>query len=141
MRRTLAYRVAMRSHRTTWALASYAAIVLAFRLGLERSSVSRGLGENFRYAFASFSLLLAPLWFFGFGLGEWIRERFRSRLVITLLPALLGLPYIVFAQHAGNLHPGLAAGMFLLPVALAALLQTSRTPAMTWQDAVALATL
>src|SRR5438874_1365513 len=46
----------VRTRRSTFVLASYAAIVLAFRLGLEHSSIGRGLGGNFRYAFASFAL-------------------------------------------------------------------------------------
>src|SRR5438874_1460001 len=100
----------VRSNRSTFALASYAAIVLAFRIGLEQSSVGRELGSNFRYAFANFAFLLAPLWFFGFGAGEWLRDHL-SRLPRIVLPAVLGLPYLIFATHAGNLHWPLAVAM------------------------------
>ena len=132
----------VRTHRSTLALAGYAAILLAFRLGLEQSSIGRELGGHFRYAFAGFALLLAPMWFFGFGAGEWIRERIRSRLLVMVLPAMLGFPYVIFALHAGNLHWPLAAAMFLLPTALAALLEFSRPPAkLSWQDCLALSVL
>ena len=86
----------MKNTRTTWALASYAAIVLAFRIGLARSTVGLSLGADLTPAFASFLLLLVPLWFFGFGAGEQLRNAVRSRWLRMVLPALLGIPYLVF---------------------------------------------
>ena len=132
----------VKSHRTTWALGTYATLVLMFRIGLEQSSMGRELGGNFRYAFASFALLLAPLWFFGFGAGEWIRKHARSLWMRILLPALLGIPYLVFAKHSGNLQWQVAIEMFLFPVALAAVIELTKIPAqLSWQDGLVLGAL
>jgi uncharacterized protein len=128
--------------RTTWALASYAAIVLAFRLGLARSTVGLSLGANLAPGFASFALLLAPLWFFGFGAGEHLRDAIRSRWLRILLPALLGVPYLVFALPSGNFHWQFAVTMFMLPPALAAFLELSALPPKLFrQDVVVIAVL
>jgi membrane protease YdiL (CAAX protease family) len=132
----------LKNHRTTWGLASYVCILAAFRLGLARWAITNGLGKSLPYAFASFALLLAPLWFFGFGAGEWLRERIRSRWLRIALPAVLGAPYLVFAFPAGVLHSWLAAAVCLLPLALASFLEFSDLPSkLTWQDAVVLGVL
>jgi len=115
---------------------------VAFRLGLSRWTIAVSLGENLPYAFASFALLLAPLWLFGFGAGEWLRDAIRSRWLRIALPAQLGIPYLVFALATGNFHWSLAAAMFALPVVLAALLEFSAPPTkFAWQDVVVLGIL
>lgn len=132
----------MKNTRTTCALASYAAIVLAFRVGLARSTVGLSLGADLTPGFASFLLLLAPLWFFGFGAGEQLRNAVRSRWLRMVLPALLGIPYLVFALPTGNFHWQFAVTMFGLPLVLAAFLELSVPPSkLCWQDAVVLAAL
>jgi uncharacterized protein len=101
-----------------------------------------GLGENLPHAFASFALLLSPLWFFGFGAGEWLQDTVRSRWLRIVLPAVLGVPYLVFAFPPGDFHWSLAAAMFVLPVGLAALLELSVLPAkLAWLDGVVLGIL
>ena len=130
----------MRITRSTLALASYAGLVFVFRFGLERSSLGAALGGSFRYAFASFALLLAPLWFFGFGLGDWMAERIRSRALRILLPGLLVIAPLVFGLRGGNPNWLVIFEMFALPVILAALLELSvREPKMVWQDGFVLA--
>jgi CAAX protease family protein len=131
----------LKIHRTTWALASYAVIVFAFRFGLQRSSVGQALGARLPYAFSSFALLLVPLWGFGFGAGDWLRERLGSRAARTLCGALLVVPYLVFAIHGGQFQWNLAIIMAGLPVVLAGLLTSSNSSKMSWQDVVVLATL
>jgi CAAX protease family protein len=114
----------------------------AFRLGLSRWTIAVSLGENLPYAFASFALLLAPLWFFGVGAGEWLRDAIRSRWLRVALPALLGIPYLMFAFATRDFHWSLAALMFVLPVVLAALLEFSALPPkFAWQDVVVLGIL
>lgn len=128
--------------RTTWALASYAAIVLAFRLGLPRSTAGLSLGANLAPGFASFALLLAPLWFFGFGAGEHLRDAIRSRWLLIFLPVLLGVPYLVFALPSGNFHWQFGVTMFVLPPALAAFLELSALPPKLFrQDVLVIAVL
>src|SRR5204862_1815795 len=61
--------------RKTWAIALFAGILLAMRIGIARSGIAASLDGQLRPALLSFALLLAPLWFFGFGLGEWLAQR------------------------------------------------------------------
>lgn len=131
----------MKGRNTTWALASYAAIVFAFRYGLERSAVGQVLGGHLPLAFSSFALLLGPLWFFGFGAGEWLREKLSSRTARMAAGVSLVVPYLVFAIPTRDFQWTLALTMCGLPVVLAALLESSPSSQFTWQDAGALATL
>lgn len=131
----------MRSKRTTWALASYAAIVFAFRYGVERSPIGLALGSQIVVAFASFALLLAPLWFFGFGAGEWLRERLSTRSLRILAGAALGIPYLVYAIPSGSFQWSMAVLMFGLPLVLAGLLESAPSSKMNWQDGFVLAAL
>jgi len=102
----------VRSRRTTWALASYAAIIFAFRYEVERSSIGLVIGPQLIAAFSSFGLLLAPLWFFGFGAGEWLRERLSARPLRVLAGAALGIPYLVYAMLSSNFQWSMALLMF-----------------------------
>lgn len=131
----------MRNRQTTWALASYAVIVFAFRFGLERSVIGQGMGTRLPFAFSSFALLLAPLWFFGFGAGEWLHDRLSLLVLRITTGALLGIPYLVFAIPTGNFHWTPAIIMIALPVVLAALLGSAGSSKWSWQDAIVLATL
>jgi uncharacterized protein len=128
--------------RTTWALAAFAVLIAIFRIGLSRSTVALTLGPDLPYAFGSFTLLLAPLWFFGFGAGEWIRNFVRAPLLRVLLPGLLIIPYLVFAWPTHNFHLQALALMLALPIALGALLQYTRWPeSLTWHHIVVLTVL
>jgi len=132
----------VRVNRTTWALASYAAILYVLRVGLEGSSLGQALGPHLRFAFASFALLLAPLWLFGFGAGDWLRQRMRFRVLRIVVPASLGIPYLAFAYGVGHLDASVAAAIFGVPVALAALLELApRSPKLLWQDTLTLTIL
>ena len=131
----------MRSNRTTWALASYAAIIFAFRYGVERSSIGAALGSQLVVVFASFALLLAPLWFFGFGAGDWLRERLSTRPLRIVAGVALGIPYLIYAIPSGSFQWSMAVLMFGLPIVLASLLETSPSSKMSWQDGIVLAAL
>jgi uncharacterized protein len=127
---------------TTWALASFACILAAIRFGVARSTLALSLGERLPFAFASFALLLAPLWFFGFGAGAWLRAAIHTRPMRIAMPALLGIPYLVFALPTGNFHLQPTALMFALPMVLAALLELAPVPPiLAWQDALVMAVL
>ena len=132
----------VRVNRTTWVLASYAAILYVLRVGLEGSSLGQALGPHLRFAFASFALLVAPLWFFGFGAGNWLRQRLRFRILRIVAPASLGIPYLVFAYGVDHFDASIAAAIFGVPVALAALLELApRSPKLLWQDTLTLTIL
>ncbi len=129
----------LKTSRTTWALASYAVIMAAFRIGVSRSMLAANLGPILPYAFASFALLLAPVWFCGFGAGEWLYGALRWPAARIAVAALLGVPYLVFAVPAGTLQTRLVILMCGLPVLLAVLLELSpATGKLVWQDLVAL---
>src|SRR5258707_13413747 len=103
------------------AVVSYALIVLALWLEVcAHPSFSANLGPTLPFAFASGALLLAPLWFFGFGAGEWLRDHLRSVLLRVFLPASLSIPYLIYAFPAGEFRWQIAFIMIALPVILAA---------------------
>lgn len=115
----------------------FCAILVVFWFGLQRSAAALG-GFSISRAFASFALLLAPLWFFGFGAAE----------PLKLLPAWakilgassLALPYFVFTAGTGNFYWRAALIVVALPVLLAGFLELPRLPReMTWRDAAVLA--
>jgi uncharacterized protein len=119
---------------------SYAAVLGALWLVILRHpALSASLGGALPYAFASGALLLAPLWFFGFGAGEWLKAAVHSRLLRIFLPGTLGAAYLVFAVPASVFRWQVAVVIFSLPVLLAAFLELPRLPPkMTWRDAVVL---
>src|SRR5437667_9191819 len=117
--------------RKTWAIALFAGILLAMRIGIARSGIAASLDGQLRPALLSFALLLAPLWFFGFGLGEWLAQRLRSPWSRVAFPALLGVPYLVFAFPAGTLRWSVAIVVFLLTVVISATLD-SCAPMRIW---------
>ncbi len=132
----------MHRNRITWALAAYALIVFALRVGIARTPIATSLGVRLPYALASFVLLLAPIWFFGFGAGDWLRERMQSRLVRILLPSSLGIPALLFEVSEPAPHWQPVVLMFVLPVILATLLENcSNSALMTWQDGAVLSSL
>lgn len=132
----------MHRSRTTWALATYALIVFAFRVGIAHTPIAASLGVRLPYALSSFVLLLAPLWFFGFGAGDWLRDQTGSRAARILLPCLLGVPALLYEVFEPARHWQPVVLMFVVPVILATLLESSSNSArMTWQDGAVLASL
>lgn len=93
---------------------------------------------SFPQLFASFALLLAPLWFFGFGAAEPLKKL--SPYLKIFMAASLGLPYLVFALGTPDFSWRAALIVIALPVLLAASLEFPKLPReMTWQDITALA--
>ena len=117
-------------------------IVFAFRIGITRTVIAASLGGRLPAALLSFVLLLAPLWFFGFGAGEWLRDAVRPRAARILLGSTLGIPSLIFSLTETGRHWQPVALMFVLPIVLSALIESSSAvPKMTWQDVVVLASL
>ncbi len=87
----------------------------------------------------SLALLLAPLWFFGFGLGESLRNKLRSRWQRLLAPGLLVVPYLLFAIHTHEARWTILAAMFAVAIGSTAILESCRSnPWLAWQDIVVL---
>lgn len=115
-------------------MGSYAGVLaLAWFEARNHAALMAGLGGHFAYAFVSLAWLLAPLWFFGFGAGEWLRNSLRSQSLRVVLPALLGIPYLVSAIPARDVHGGLLIPLFLLPVTLAALGERAGSSKLIWR--------
>ena len=120
----------------------YLLLLIGVCFGVRHSSLQQSLGQNLPCACLSFALLLAPLWFFGFGATKWIPHLPAPRSLRIVLLATLALPYIAFSLCAGQFHWALAVAILGLPIALAILLEFSDlTPKLGWQDVVVLAIL
>jgi uncharacterized protein len=122
------------------AVVSYIAILVALWLEIRNHpAFSANLGALLPYAFASGASLLAPLWLFGFGAGEWLKTVVRSSWRRIFLPASLGLSYLLIAIPAGDFRWQVAVIIFSLPILLAAFLELPGLPSqMTWRDGTVL---
>ena len=112
----------MTKPRVYVATSIYAAALLLFWLVSHHSQPASELGHRFPFAFISFALLLAPLWFFAFGAGDCIRGRLQTPSKRISASALLGVPYLVFALPSGEFR-WLMIVIFAIPVVLSAVLQ------------------
>lgn len=89
-------------------------------------------------AFASFALLLAPLWFFGFGLAEPLKAL--SPWSKILDAGFLALPYFVFALRTPDFEWRATVIVVAFPTLLAAFFELPHLPReLTWRDFAALA--
>ena len=126
----------IRAMRNRWlgiGVGGYAVILAAFWIGVRYSATSATLGVGFPRTFASFALLLAPLWFFAFCDAEPLQE-YGSGLQIGLA-ALLAVPYLVFAAGTSVFQTRMALAMLVFPVLLAGFLALPQLSAkMTWRD-------
>ncbi len=129
----------LRSLRWGAGVCSFALLLIAFWFAAQHFSIEQRIGGHLPSTFAAFALLLAPYWFFGFGLAEALCG-VRHRALRVLLPGTLVIPYIVFSLPRGEFR---AAYGLLLPaicIALACLFEFLRPKceAISWQDVVAL---
>jgi uncharacterized protein len=120
---------------------TYAALLLAFWLTARMFALESRIGGHMPSTFASFALLLAPYWAFGFGAAERLRSWLRMPSWRVMAPGLLLVPYLFFALPRGEFRPGMAAVLFAIPVGIAALFEFLLPPdsGLCWQDAVVLA--
>jgi uncharacterized protein len=119
------------------AIAVYGALLTGLWAGFRHSALALFLSIGFPRVFASFALLLAPLWFFGFGAGEPLK-RLPSWSKIAL-PALLSIGYFAFAAGTNIFSWRAALIVTIFPVLLTAFLELPRLEKqMTWRDGVAL---
>lgn len=128
----------MRTARLSVSVLAYCAILVVLGIGFHRAPNLATASVNFGRAFASFALLLAPLWFFGFGAAEPLKAL--PSVAKIGFAGLLALPYFVFALGTGDFYWRTAVIVIALPVLLTAFLglpQLSRK--MGWRDVAALA--
>jgi membrane protease YdiL (CAAX protease family) len=120
---------------------TYALVLVAFWLVAQHFSVAARIGGHMPSAFLSFALLLAPYWFFGFGIAPWLDAHLTSHLSRVLAPGSLVIPYLLFSLPRTEFQWRYGVVLFLIPVGLAALFEfvPPRTPKLCWQDVLALA--
>jgi uncharacterized protein len=117
---------------------SYAVLLAAFWLAARQFHVTTAL-DHFPSAFATFALLLAPYWFFGFGMADKLRARLRARWMRIMAPSLLVIPYLVYAVPRREFSPFYGLMFLLLPAGIAALLELLPADGgITWQDVAVL---
>jgi hypothetical protein len=125
--------------RALCAAFAFALLLFGFWQQAQRPSFVHAVGGHVPSAFACFALLLAPIWFFGFGAGDWVRERLTSRIARLGLPLLLAVPYLVFAIPRDEFQWRYALTFGLIPVALSTLFEFAQLEQkFAWQDAVVL---
>jgi len=116
----------------------FSALMLALWFGFHTSDLAISLGSRWARAFASFVLLLAPLWFFGFVAAEPLKA-VPSWGKIASASVLAG-PYFVFALGTSEFQFRAAIIVIAFPVLLTAFFQLPNLPQkMTWRDATVLA--
>ena len=121
------------------AIAAYAAVLGVLWVGFRHSELALSLGGEFPRAFASFALLLAPLWFFGFGFRAGIALKRIAPQGRIAAAALLSLPYFVFAGGTSVFSWRAAVIVIAFPMLMAAFLELPTLPKrMTWRDGAAL---
>lgn len=125
--------------RSLAAVLSFCAVLLAFWFAARHFSIEPRIGGHLRSTFAAFALLLAPYWFFGFGLAD-VLSSIRSRMVRVLLPGLLVVPYVVFSLPRGEFRWSYGLLLPAITIGLACLFEFigPESPAIAWQDVIAL---
>jgi len=100
---------------------------------------------HFTSTFISFALLVAPIWFFGFGLAEKLERVLSNSVGRILVAAFFAAPYAIFAVSAHEFRWTTQVGFLAICVGGAALLESARRQHGTarggWQDFIVLAVL
>jgi hypothetical protein len=134
----------MRKSKILPALIFAVLLALAF-VAARATGVPERLAGHFPSSFVSFALLVAPIWFFGFGAAEWVRPRLPNAASRIAAAVLLVIPYAVFALPRHEFRPTIAAGFIAIIIGSAALLEWAQkrhgSSCGGWQDFVVLAWL
>ncbi len=123
------------------AAALYPVLLAAFWLVAQYFGIAARVADHAFSALLGFALLLAPYWFFGFGLARPLAQALHRPAQRVSAILLLLVPYAVFTIPRGpafrlDLLFGLAAALLLIAV----LLESARArPAGVWQDWTVLA--
>lgn len=126
----------MDKRRAFIACAIFAVLMLAIWFAVHQQA--RLMGINVPRAFASFVLLFAPLWFFGFEAAENVKRL--GQLPKILLPGTLSLSYFALAAGTAEFQWRAAVIVIAFPVLVAAFLELPQLQQkMTLRDTIALA--
>jgi membrane protease YdiL (CAAX protease family) len=117
------------------ALAGFPLLLAAFWFTASYFGITGKLGDHPASAVVSFAMLLAPYWFFGFGIAEPLKRFLNRPALRVAAAAVMILPYLVFTVARSEFRPMLCAELLLAILALTALLEYARGD---WADYVAL---
>lgn len=127
----------MKPIRLAAATVVFGLLMVSLGLAFERSGLVPPPGTGFTRLLASFILLVAPLWFFGFGAARPF-ERLPARTQV-LCASVLALPYFVLCLGGPDFQGTGAIKVIAFPLLLAAFLRFSNLPPrLTWRDGAAL---
>ena len=127
----------MKPIRLAAAAVVFGLLMVWLAFAFHRSGLVLGTATGFPRVFASFVLLVAPLWFSGFGAAE-VSKRLPARAQV-LGAGLLALPYFVFCLGTADFSWRAAVLVIAFPLVVAAFLKFSNLPPrMNWRDAVVL---
>ena len=130
------------SPRRLLILSIFSLLLAAFWLELHSLPLAHMLSGPLASAFAGFALLLAPLWFFAFGAGSHLQALLHTSLSRIAAPALLVIPYLLYALPMHEFEWRFAVALSLMPVALSAILEFApKDQKLLWQDAIVLLAL
>ena len=121
----------------------YALLLVAFWYAALYFNMPARIGGHMPSSFAAFALILAPYWFFGFGLADLLLAKLRTRTARLLFPALLAIPYPVFSIPRHEFRWIYLVAWIVIPVITSALIDNipesgNNAPAFQWQDFVVL---
>ncbi|MBV9074833.1 MAG: CPBP family intramembrane metalloprotease [Acidobacteria bacterium] len=130
--------------RTLWrAAVLYALLLIAFWFAAQYFNMPARIHGHMPSSFAAFAMILAPYWFFGFGLAQILRQRLSAAWMRVLLPGSLAIPYVVFAVPRHEFGALWLCTLFLIPVSAAGMFEfapakPADSPKFCWQDFVVL---
>jgi hypothetical protein len=132
----------MQSPRRLLIPASFALLLVVLWMELQAMPLAHELPGPLAPAFAGFALLLAPLWFFGFGAADGLRALLQVAWLRIAAPALLVVPYLLYALPMHEFQWRFAVALSVGPVVLGGVLEAApRVQRLLWQDAVVLMAL
>jgi membrane protease YdiL (CAAX protease family) len=117
------------------ALAGFPVLLVAFWFTGGYFGVTGKLGEHPAAAVVSFAMLLAPYWFFGFGLAEPLKRLLNRPALRVIATVLFILPYLIFSFPRGEFRSDLCAELLLAMLGITVLLEYARGD---WADYAAL---
>jgi len=126
------------------AIAFFLLLALGWEL-LRRSRVALPIHDHLASAYVSFALLVFPIWFFGFGAAESLRNFLQGTYSRVLFSLLIAAPYAIFALPAHQFRWRIELSFVAICLVISALLESARQQHGTsrggWQDLVVLAAL
>jgi membrane protease YdiL (CAAX protease family) len=112
--------------RIVGGLSACTLLLVLFWFAAKRAGILTGSRWQIATTFASFAILFGVYFAFGLGFAEWCRARLRRLTVRLMAPALLALPYVLYAFPRHEVLLRFFLLFATLPVGIAALMNWQR---------------